>query len=339
MPRDVHLVGSIPLENAAAVFEAVGAALGDHLRRVPDGETGDRTNWIAWQHAAFRSQEALEPAPARERDYQLNPPYLFKAGCGAEDLSFGALGFADRAMDSYRAFLAARATGALPLGLKFMVAIPTPIAPLFSFTAYEAQEAVEPVYTARVLEEVAEICDAIPHDDLSIQWDVATEMSLFERVYPIPFLGDDPDDALMSRLARLGDAVPPTVELGYHLCYGSMNNRHWKEPDDLGMCVRVANGIRHALKRQLDFLHVPVPIDRDDDAYYAPLDGLTLPDDCEVSLGLIHVRDEPDGNRRRIEAASRHLDGFSIGAECGLGRYDAVQVPDLLAVHAETARP
>ena len=45
-PRGVHLVGSVPLADAEAVFRAANAILGRHLRRIPDGETGERTNWI-----------------------------------------------------------------------------------------------------------------------------------------------------------------------------------------------------------------------------------------------------------------------------------------------------
>src|SRR2546430_1542841 len=46
MPRDVHLVGSVPGESAAEVFEKVSAALGPHLKRIPDGATGERADWI-----------------------------------------------------------------------------------------------------------------------------------------------------------------------------------------------------------------------------------------------------------------------------------------------------
>ena len=46
-PRNVHLVGSVPLADARTVFETVSAALGPRLRRIPDGETGERSDWIA----------------------------------------------------------------------------------------------------------------------------------------------------------------------------------------------------------------------------------------------------------------------------------------------------
>ena len=36
----VHLIGSVPLADAETVFRTVAAALGPHLRYLPDGETG-----------------------------------------------------------------------------------------------------------------------------------------------------------------------------------------------------------------------------------------------------------------------------------------------------------
>ena len=45
----VHLVGSIPLASADDVFDLLGRTLGNCCRRFPDGETGERKNWIGWQ--------------------------------------------------------------------------------------------------------------------------------------------------------------------------------------------------------------------------------------------------------------------------------------------------
>ena len=39
MPRNVYLVGSVPLASEKEVFETVSAALGPHLLTLPDGET------------------------------------------------------------------------------------------------------------------------------------------------------------------------------------------------------------------------------------------------------------------------------------------------------------
>jgi len=43
-PRGVHLNGSIPLTNADEVFSMTSSMLGNRLHRIPDGETGVRTN-------------------------------------------------------------------------------------------------------------------------------------------------------------------------------------------------------------------------------------------------------------------------------------------------------
>ena len=63
MPLGAHLVGSIPLASAEDVFRTVSDTLGDRLRRVPDGETGARADWIVWQYAVLSARPEFEIAP------------------------------------------------------------------------------------------------------------------------------------------------------------------------------------------------------------------------------------------------------------------------------------
>ena len=58
--RDILLVGSVPLADAEAVFRAVGQTLGARVRRIPDGETGGRLNWVEWQAGVFETHPAFE---------------------------------------------------------------------------------------------------------------------------------------------------------------------------------------------------------------------------------------------------------------------------------------
>jgi hypothetical protein len=58
--RYVHLVGSVPLRNAREVFATVSGVLGSRLKRIPDGETGERSDWITWLEPAFSENPALE---------------------------------------------------------------------------------------------------------------------------------------------------------------------------------------------------------------------------------------------------------------------------------------
>ena len=336
-PDPILLVGSIPLDGPDAVFEAVAEALDQRVTRVPDGETGARSNWIGWQHPAFAAQDALERIDAPERDYQLGAPYRLKAGRSASDIEFGPLGFADEALASYDSFKRFRDDGRFAPACRFQICLPTPFAPVYSFVAYPSQGDVYPIYEARLLEELTQICDTLPPDDLAVQWDVATEMSILEKLHPVPFLGDEPEPWLIERLAALGDAVPSNVELGYHLCYGSMNNRHWKEPEDLAVCVETANRIAARIVRSIEWIHVPVPIERTDAAYFAPLTALKTAPETRLFLGLIHDRDGVEGADRRIAAARTAIGEFGIATECGLGRCAREEISGILALHGRLA--
>lgn len=53
----------------------------------------------------------------------------------------------------------------------------------------------------------------------------------------------------------------------------------------------------------LNWLHISVPIDRNDDDYYAPLHKLRLPDRAELYLGLLDAVVGVAGTRRRVSVA------------------------------------
>lgn len=331
--RSVLLVGSVPLADSEAVFRAAGAAFGARLRRVPDGETGDRAGWIGWQRKQFADQPALEPVAAKERQYQYAAPFRLRPGHSASEIRFGNLGYARLALDSYAVFKSVRADGDLPRRCRFQVALPTPWAPVYSNIAYTAQSAVYPAYEAAMLRELGEIAAGIPGQDLAVQWDVATELSWLEDVYPTP-LADMWKD-VPAIVGRLGAAVPNGAELGIHLCYGSAGNQHWKEPESTAIMVRLVNAIAAATPRRVDWWHIPVPQDRDDAVFFAPLRDLRIGPNAEFYLGLAH-RD--GGNAKRIAAATSYLKQFGVAAECGLGRYKAEEVPGLFAALGEAAR-
>jgi hypothetical protein len=80
-------------------------------------------------------------------------------------------------------------------------------------------------------------------------------------------------------------------------------------------------------------LHLPVPKDRTDDAYFAPLKGLQLAAGTQLYLGLLHEDDEA-GDKTRAAAARRSVADFGVATECGWGRKDPARVPGLIATHA-----
>ena len=137
-------------------------------------------------------------------------------------------------------------------------------------------------------------------------------------------------------LGRLGNAVSESVELGYHLCYGTPYDEHLVMPKDMGILVALMNGIHEAVDHKLNFLHIPVPKKRSDEEYFSPLQDSNIDKTTLMYLGLIHHDDE-EGDQLRIKAASLYLDDFGIATECGWGRADPLKVPGLLASHAKAA--
>src|SRR5437660_10981240 len=102
--QGAHLVGSVPLASAEVVFQTVGAEIGDRLRRVPDGETGPRSDWIVWQYPVLSAQPQFEVGPPGPGHYRALPRLRLRAGERAEDIRLENLGYAEAAIASYRVF-------------------------------------------------------------------------------------------------------------------------------------------------------------------------------------------------------------------------------------------
>jgi hypothetical protein len=329
----VHLVGSVPLEDAATVFRTVSAALGPRIRRLPDGETGSRANWIAWQRPVIKGRPELEPVPVRDGG---GLRFRVRAGSSADAVRFEDLGYARAGKESFAIFEQLRESGMLPGDLRFQVCLPTPLAPIGLYIEPGPdQAALEVSYERRLLEELDELMGTIPHDRVALQWDTAIEFGMLEGLFPAWF--DDLHAGITERLVRLGTSVPSDVPLGYHLCYGDAAHKHFREPDDMTKLVEVANAVGDALPRPLDWLHMPVPRSRDDEAYFAPLSELRLRPETELFLGLVHLTDGEAGARRRMAAAATVASKFGVATECGWGRREPDTITDLLALHAELA--
>jgi methionine synthase II (cobalamin-independent) len=338
-PERVHLVGSVALDSVEEVFRTAGEMLGRRLRRVPDGEPGGRRLWISWQYPFLRAQSFLRPDPSVTNPRGMQPLILVE-NSEPDEIRFGELGYAREARISYQDFLAAREKGHLPAGVRFQVSLPTPLAVINPFVSMKDSLRVEEPYERAMLREVETICRAIPHRDLCIQWDVCIEMILWDGRWESmrnPF-GGQMQAEVMTRLQRLGAAVPADVELGFHLCYGDYDARHFIEPIDAGKLVEMANALTAHARRPITYIHMPVPVDRNDEAYFQPLQELRVGPKTELYLGLVH----PDGvesTSRRIAAAARYVSDFGIATECGMARQRTPKlVRRLLEIHAGCSR-
>lgn len=338
LPDKVHLVGSIALDSVEDVFRTAGTLLGRRLKRVPDGEPGGRRLWISWQYPLLRANGYLkidaQQAPARGGMF---PTLCLGDGVTSAQIRFGELGYAREARASYQDFLASRGRGEIPAGVRFQVSLPTPMAVIYPFCAPRDHAAIEPAYEKAMIAEVAALCRAIPHGDLAIQWDVCIEMIVWDGQLAERYPGAGTShDEIIARLARLGAAVPGDVELGFHLCYGDLDAKHFVEPIDSAKMVELANALAANVKRPINFLHMPVPIERSDAAFFKPLAGLALHKGTELYLGLVHGADGVEGIRKRVAAARHYVDGFGIATECGIARARTPELVErLLELHAE----
>jgi hypothetical protein len=340
--RPIHLVGTIPMDSSAEVFDMVGGRFGDRLRRMPDGETGVRHYWVTSQARVLHYDPQFEPA---DHDWTPEsgtvpesraPKYRLRKGVDPATLRVPSFGYGEFARRSYKDFLAAKAAGKIAKDTRFQVCLPTPLAFFGGIVAPESREVVAPAMEARVMQEVADVLAAVPHDQLAIQWDACVEIYIWEGMTEIFF--KDPKQGCIDRLIALGNIIPEPVELGYHFCYGDFRHKHGIEPKDMQNMVTIANAVNAGLKRSLNFVHMPVPRDRDDEAYFLPLKNLTIPGTTEIYLGLVHHTDGVEGTQRRMATASRVLpQGYGISTECGWGRRERKTIPELMEIHARCA--
>ena len=354
--REVLLVGSVGLRDSEEVFRTVGPLLGGRMTRIPDGETGERTSWVTRLRSVIEKNPAFEDDPAERaaggrithptegtrtwkgaatiRRGAPPPPRLrLRAGVRPQDLRIGRLGYPEAAIDSYQLLCRLREQGVVPKHLRFQVSLPTTAAFLNAHVVVEHHPTVEAVYREHLIGEMKEICAAIPHDDLAIQWDVSTEMGQWEGVRPAHFT--EVKGGVIERLALHCNQVPREVQLGVHLCYGSYGGRHWKEPESTANMVEVHNRLTGRLSRPINYIHMPVLANRNDDAYFAPLLDLKLDPCTKLFLGLVHDTDGVEGTQKRIAVAERFVRNFGIATECGLGRRPPETIPALLRVHSE----
>jgi hypothetical protein len=334
--RGAHLVGSVPLADAETVFRFVSEHLAHHVKRIPDGETGARINWTQWQLDVFNQVEALD-SEIFDSGYIKRSKFKLKPGKTAEGVIFPALGYAKAVRESYPLFQSLKQARVIPTHMKFQVCLPTPIAPIAIYVFPEHQQAIEPRYEKAMLAELDDILTVVPAQELALQWDTAIEFAIIEGSLPHCF--KKPEMEMVARLIRLGNRIPADVELGFHLCYGDSGGRHFKEPEDASKLVRVGNLVNAGLRRKLNWLHLPVPIDRIDHAYYEPLSDVELSPTTELYLGLVHSKDGIAGTRRRIDSASRFVREFGVSTECGLGRKPPDTLPELMNIHTATSLP
>ena len=347
MPPDhVHFNGSVNLTDTESVMREITAHVPSGLRRIPDGETGDRAVWILYQAHRFLQLPWLTPVqpfdPA-EGDYEHMPQLRLADGADPAAVTWPDPGYADAYLGSYETFTALRKAGVIPGGVRFQVQYPTPLASISAYVVPEHQQVLLPAYEQAMFADLHRLLAAIPRHEVAVQWDVAVEVGILEESFgPI---GPGVFDAIIGNLARCVDTVPAEVPVGLHLCYGDWGHRHFKQPESLALQVRVLNAVTAAAERPVSFVSFTVPQDQRAESYFAPLAGLATGPDTELNFGIVpyHPGDQTPGTTgdqaRLIDAALADSPGgtreWGVCTECGMGRADREEMPVLLDLHRQ----
>jgi hypothetical protein len=347
----VHFNGSVNLPDAEQVMRAISSRIPNGVRRMTDGETGERGYWILYQIAKFRQMPEFEQvaelhAYETEDEAPEMPQLRLAEGASADTIDWPNLGYADAYAASFAIFDRLQQEGTIPAGVRFQMQYPTPLASMAGTLVPEDMSAVAASYECALFADVDKALSALPHDRVAVQWDVAVELGLLEGA-----MGPGssiPLDEVTPALTRAIERVPADVPVGMHLCYGDYGHQHFKQPQSLRMQVELVNGVVAAAGRPVNWASFTVPQGRGDRDYFAPLRDLQAGPETELYFALVpyHPSEQAEGTSA---AQTEHIDAalaesaagareWGVCTECGMGRVASEDVPTLLDLHRALLR-
>jgi hypothetical protein len=339
-PTSVHFNGGVNLPDAETVMREIASRVPEGVRRIPDGETGDRQQWIFFQLQKFWQTPGLEQAvePDFSKGYEQLPKVRLAENQDPDSVAWPDLGYADAYLDSYRTFTRLRDEGVIPRGVRFQVEYPTPLASISGWVVPEDQDRLEASYARALFGDLDRLLGELPHGEVAVQWDVAVEFGLLSGGFPATASQDF--DAIVGRLAECVERVPADVPVGLHLCYGDYQHRHFKEPESLALQVRVVNALTQRAGRPIRWFAFTVPQYQRDPSYFAPLDDLRAEDATELYFALVPYHPDeqaPGTTEEQVRLVDERLGQrpWGICTECGMARAEREEIPRLLDLHRE----
>lgn len=352
-PIGVHLNGGLAVADAETAMREISTRIGDRVKRIPDGETGDRNNWIFFQVNLLSALPGVEHVGEFDatKGYEGLPKLRITDEAVIDDFfaEFNP-GYADAYLESYQTYLALREEGTIPEGLRFQVEYPTPFATAAGWFVPEQVPTVLPAYTAAMLRDLNRLLAGIPPEDIAVQWDVAVEFGALTGSFP-GFPNLTPAEAGRD-LGQLLDAVPQGIPAGLHLCYGDYQHVHFRQPESLALQVELIGHVTANARRTVNWFAITVPQNERRPEFFAPLADLRIKDGTEVYFGIVpyHVAEQPEGtSATQIALIDAHAASWrphsgeeqewGVCTECGMARAQPAEIPGLLDLHAELAAP
>ncbi len=287
---------------------------------IPDGETGERRDWVNRLVEHLRDHPDLELA--REgawTSYTDTPAFRVKKGRRLRWIDLDYSAEFEKTWPVYQDMVAGS-------GRRLQVGIPGHFdvaAIAFGFSLPIALRNLGPFRDATIRE-------------MGAIWGKGGSQVVFQLEMPIELimlsrLPRAAQPAAAKRFARevlrLVEAAPSGSRIGLHLCLGDLNNEAMGNPTDAEPLVTLANAVMAEWPsgRVLEFLHAPFahgsrPASIDPD-YYAPLSFLGIPEEVRFIGGFIH-EDGTIKDQLMIRDQIEHILGrrIDVAASCGLGR-------------------
>jgi hypothetical protein len=299
--------------------------LGPHLCSMTDGETGDRALWVTPSMDALRANPDIETVhDGGWTDYTDLAEWRIRDGAtmNPDNIRLPYL----RAFDAaFTPFKILRERFGRP-DMRFQVGIPLPAdIALYAFgEGVFADHAPIDGFTEATLREMRAIQE-LGGDDVVFQLETCLALVAVAQA----------EDAAQPEVAKqmaqfvvaLAEGMPEGARFGIHICLGDFHHKAIATMRSIRAVVLEANAIVESWPagRILEYIHAPFaaanepPVE--DEAFYAPLAELALPDDTRFIAGFIHESLELDAHREllaRIEGLlGRQVD---VAAACGLGR-------------------
>jgi hypothetical protein len=338
------LVGSLPADSADHAFRAGAELFGDMVFSLPDGETGPMAGWVSFERERLiRPSEDIvvlseTESPTGLPRHAYETP-VFSVREGAERVRFGSWPRIDVAIESYGLFRELRDAGVIPRGLRFQIGLPFPSSAMNAFKADFASDypRAQAGYEDLIRRELPRLLDAIPPEDLAIQWDCAYETQDIEGV--LAWTNEGAWERFAGPVTNLTRLIPEETLVGYHLCYGTFPEWPMYEARDYQVLVRMANFAVAESGRTVDWLHLAGPryLRSEDRTFFRPLVDLQ-PRTARVFLGIVLPLDGAPGLRRRHQTASRYIQDFGVAMYCGFGRQPGQDGDETIREHSQVIR-
>lgn len=351
--REVLLVGSMPFHDEATAMAKAMELAGSHLRSLPDGEIGERTEACPSGDRSAWVQTIMDRCERDTENWTIKKPGKRNAAGFAADYESGPrlrpkhrpsemvghldFGWDAAARSSYPHFQKVRDESGRE-ELKFQVGLPTGVGAAFGILSPPSALRYSGAFNQRLAQEANEILNFTDPGDVVFQVEVPGELAL---AYKLP---RQLVSVATKKVIDLVERIDVGAPIGIHMCFGDLNNSALISAPSLDKAVNFTNDLirRWPKKHPLAYIHFPLaeaadppPVDR---SFYEPLADIDLPAGTRFIAGFVHDK-RSDTELRQIREHIEQIRGglVDIACSCGLGRQDEETAERLIASCAALA--